>query len=144
MRIFAMWKEKLMSSDASTNTYWLIPSVCEKARDVYLCREVCDERKRRVKMREHPNKWANKRKYLYSWMNNIKEVTSNTPVALLISRHRTLKVMKPHNWICILPVILLMENLPFSFSLISFRGWQYHCDYHLKNSTYTLISCSLT
>lgn len=50
--------------------------------------------------------------------------------ALSLFRHRTLKVMKPHNWICIWPAILLMENLPFSFSLISFKSWHCHCDYH--------------
>lgn len=60
--------------------------------------------------------------------------------------HRTLKVMKPHNWICILPATLLMENLPFSFSLISFERWQCHCDYqreitHTDTHMLMLISC---
>lgn len=44
--------------------------------------------------------------------------------------------MKPHNWICIL--LLLMENLPFSFSLISF-GWHCHCDYHRAHSHVNIL-----
>lgn len=78
-----------------------------------------------MKRKAREKDWANKRKIC-----TVEWTTSRRP--------HTLKVMKLYNWICIL--LLLMENLPFSFSLISF-DWHCRCDYHRTHihHTYTHI-----
>lgn len=114
---------------------------------VYMCHKTASKKKDHENEREHPCDWEPIRGKFVQL--NEQHQGDSLPLTILTSlsfsvsprsSNRTLKVMKPHNWICILPAILLMENLLFSFSFIPFERWQCHCDYHRKMAqkyTYT-------